>query len=71
MLLQYTDEENLLLQNTKVKMSLHNDGDGLSDEVQEDLKSLLTEGNTRLGIGGGWWCKPILGVSVQLKPEPS
>ena len=53
MLLQYTDEENLLLQNTKVKMSLHNDGDGLSDEVQEDLKSLLTEGNTRLGIGGG------------------
>ena len=55
MLLQYTDEENLLLQNTKVKMSLHNDGDGLSDEVQEDLTSLFTEGNTRLGIGGGWW----------------
>ena len=48
-------------------MSLH-DGDGLSDEVEEDLKSLLTGDNTRLGIRGGWWCKPILGVSVQLKP---
>ena len=36
-------------------MSLHNDGDGLSDEVEEDLQSLLTEDNTRLGIGAGWW----------------
>ena len=45
-------------------MPLHDDGDGLSDEVQEDLKFLLTEDNTRLGIGGGWWCKPDLGVSV-------
>ena len=26
-------------------MSLHNDGDGLSDEKEEDLKSLLTEDN--------------------------
>ena len=39
-------------------MFLHNDGDGLSacsDEVEEDHKSLLTENNTRLGIGAGWW----------------
>ena len=34
-------------------MPLPDDGDGLSDEVQEDLKFLLTEDNTRLGIGGG------------------
>ena len=61
----------LPLQNTKVKMSFHNDGDGLSDKKKEDLKSLLTKDNTRLGIRGGWWCKPNLGVSVQLKPEPS
>ena len=52
-------------------MPLHDDGDGLSDEVQEDLKFLLTEDNTGLGVVGGWWCKPIIGVSVQLKPEPS
>ena len=52
-------------------MSFHNDGDGLSDEKEEDLKSLLTEDNTRLGICGGWWCKPNLGVSVQLNSEPS
>ena len=26
-------------------MSLHNDGDSLSDEKEEDLKSLLTEDN--------------------------
>ena len=52
-------------------MSFHNDGDGLSDEKEEDLKSLLTEDNTRLGIRGGWWCKPNLGVSVQLNSEPS
>ena len=36
-------------------MSLHNDGNGLSEEVEEDLQSLLTKDNTRLGIGGGWW----------------
>ena len=42
-------------------MSLHNDGDGLSDEVEEDLQSLLTEDNTRLGMRGGWGCKPNLG----------
>ena len=47
-------------------MSLHNDGDGLSDEKEEDLKSLLTEDNTSLGICGVWWCKPNLVVSVQL-----
>ena len=52
-------------------MSFHNDGDGLSDEKEEDLKSLLTEDNTRLGIRGGWWCKPNLGVSVQLNLVPS
>ena len=34
-------------------MSFHNDGDGLSDEKEEDLQSLLTEDNTRLGIRGG------------------
>ena len=45
-------------------MSFHNDGDGLSDEKEEDLKSLL-------GIRGGWWCKPNLGVSVQLNLVPS
>ena len=52
-------------------MSFHNDGDGLSDEKEEDLQSLLTEDNTRLGIRYGWWCKPNLGVSVQLNSEPS
>ena len=52
-------------------MSFHNDGDDLSDEKEEDLKSLLSEDNTRLGIRGGWWCKPNLGVSVQLNSEPS
>ena len=49
-------------------MSFHNDGDGLSDEKEEGLKSLLTEDNTRLGIGAGWWWIPILGFSVQIKP---
>ena len=38
-------------------MSLHNDGDGLSDEKEEDLKSLLTEDNItqdlELVVGGG------------------
>ena len=52
-------------------MSFHNDGDGLSDEKEEDLQSLITEDNTRLGIRYGWWCKPNLGVSVQLNSEPS
>ena len=49
-------------------MPVPDDGDGLSDEVQEDLKSLLTEGNTRLGTGGGWWwvSKPILVFSLCL-----
>ena len=41
------------------------------NEKEEDLKSLLTEYNTRLGIRGGWRCKPNLGVSVQLNSEPS
>ena len=45
-------------------MSFHNDGDGLSDEKEEDLKSLL-------GIRGGRWCKPNLVVSVQLNSESS
>ena len=52
-------------------MSFHNDGDGLSDEKEEDLQSLLTEDNSRLGIRYVWWCKPNLGVSVQLNSEPS
>ena len=52
-------------------MSFHNDGDGLSDEKKKDLKYLLSKDNTRLGIRGGWWCKPNLGVSVQLNSEPS
>ena len=38
-------------------MSLHNDGDGLSDEKEEDLKSLLSEDNItqdlELVVGGG------------------
>ena len=38
-------------------MSLHNDGDGLSDEKEEDLKSLLTEDNIthdlKFVVGGG------------------
>ena len=40
-------------------MSLHNDGDGLSDEKEEDLKSLLTEDNItqdlelEFVVGGG------------------
>ena len=46
-------------------MPLPDDGDSLSDEVQEDLKFLLTEDNTRLRVGDGWWCIPILGISVQ------
>ena len=53
-------------------MSFHNDGDGLSDEKEEDLKSLLTEDNItqdlEFVVGG---CKPNLGVSVQLNSEPS
>ena len=52
-------------------MSFHNDGDGLSDEKKKDLKYLLSKDNTRLGIRGGWWCKPNLGVSFQLNSEPS
>ena len=38
-------------------MSFHNDGDGLNDEVEEDLKSLLTEDNIKQDlefvVGGG------------------
>ena len=38
-------------------MSFHNDGDGLSDEKEEDLKSLLTEDNIKQDlefvVGGG------------------
>ena len=38
-------------------MSFHNDGDGLSDEKEEDLKSLLSEDNItqdlELVVGGG------------------
>ena len=38
-------------------MSLHNDGDGLSDEKEEDLKSLLTVDNItqdlEFVVGGG------------------
>ena len=38
-------------------MSLHNDGDGLSDEKEEDLKSLLTKDNItqdfEFVVGGG------------------
>ena len=34
-------------------MSLHKDGDGISDELEEDLQTLPTEDNTRLGNGDG------------------
>ena len=38
-------------------MSFHNDGDGLSDEKEEDLKSLLTKDNItqdlEFVVGGG------------------
>ena len=34
-------------------MSLHKDGDGISDELEEDLQTLPTEDNIRHGIGNG------------------
>ena len=34
-------------------MSLHKDGDGISDELEEDLQTLPTEDNIRHGIGDG------------------
>ena len=34
-------------------MSLHKDGDGISDELEEDLQTLPTEDSIRHGIGDG------------------
>ena len=39
----------LILQNIKVKMSLHNDGDGImSDALEEDFQTLSTDWEARL-----------------------